>query len=304
MKKQHFISVMVLTALFTMMFVSVFSAPIEGAEGRENWVSAKNEYEIAMEETREMQAKGVMPAGKTPLEAYQNAFAQRARMRPDILKGMGYSDAEIQVLKEYLSGMCSFEEAAAQASAVLTSGFVFLTHNPAKYAVEYQWEWDKVPIGGGEAQCALEVCGIDGESGAFDIKADASSAFANYYSLSGAFYQTEPAEKELDGMTLTARFPSLKKSGSDSQWVWAKSGAVLLAVSPTVSGGKTFAALRAGGWYAVDQEPASKIPISISVNPNNGNLALAISFQTSPSRRVYAGITETCPAVEEAPALS
>lgn len=299
MKKRFFAFLLAITTACSMMGATTAAAygveePLE--RNNSHAMEPKSEYQMAIEETQRMEAcvQAELQSGenssaqiKTPLEEYKEAFDVRAEMDAETLNGMGYSPAEIDVLQKYKNGECTFEEAATRASAVLTPSLTCTTHTQEKYIVKYSWEWDKLPAGLGEDGCAMGLYGIDDQSSGFVTKLTSSSAAVTYYCTeNNAYYKTVNTDKEVSANTVSTKFDSYKLSDTGNQWIWAKRGYIIMTVSPAVSGGKTFAAVRAAGEYGHSSKGSAQIDISVSVNVLTGNITVTFSVTPSSSASI------------------
>ena len=250
-------------------------------------VESKSEYQMAIEETQRMEARAQADSQsesvnsvqlKTPLEDYKEAFDIRAGMDAETLSGMGYSSAEIDILQKYNNGECTFEEAATRASAVLTPKLTCTTHTAEKYIIKYSWEWDKTPVGLGQDGFAMGLYGIDDQSAGFVTKLNSATTSVTYYYTDNTYYKVEYPDKDVSANTVSTKFDSYKLSDLGDRWVWAKKGYITMTVSPAVSGGKAFAAVRAAGEYGHASENSAKIDISVSVNVLTGDITTTFSI--------------------------
>ena len=238
-------------------------------------MESKSEYQMAIEETQRMDAcaKTNLQSGndssvqaKTPLEEYKEAFDVRAEMDTETLSGMGYSSAEIDILQKYKNGGCTFEEAATRAAAVLTPSLTCTTHTKERYVVKYSWEWDKTPVGLGEDGFAMGLYGIDNQSNRLITKLNSSTAAVTYFYTDNSYYKVEFPDKEISQDAVSTKFDSYKLSDLGDRWVWAKRGYITMTISPAVSGGKTFEAVRAAGEYGHSSHRLAQINISVTVS--------------------------------------
>lgn len=238
-----------------------------------------SEYQLAIKQTHDNTVSKMTTADKTPLEQYKDAFDLRAKEDSDTLKGMGYSDNEIQLLQDYLKGICTFEEAASRASAVLTSDLSCSEYTKTKYTVRYDWVWDKTPVGLGQDGFSIAAYGIDEQSSGFFTKLDSSLASVAYYSTAnGKLYKTETQKVDVNGNAVSTKFASYKMDDVQSQWVWAKRGYIQITISPAVSGGKTFGGVRVAGSYGHSSSSGNKIDISVTVNPLSGDITITYTL--------------------------
>lgn len=249
-----------------------------------------SEYQMAINETLKMESlahSGVASEEKTtPLEDYRSAFDLRAEASPEVLIGMGYSDEEIQILQDYRNGVCTFETAAMRASAVFIPELKCTIHEPTRYIVEYEWEWDKTPVGLGQDGFALGIYGIDSQSVGFVTKLNSSTAAVTYYYTDGTYYKVESPTKDTSGNKVSTKFDSYKLNDLGDRWVWAKSGYIIMNISPAVSGEKTFAAVRAAGEYGHSSKSSAQIDISVTVNVITGDITATFSIAPSSSGTV------------------
>ncbi len=256
-------------------------------------IASKSEYQMAVEETQRLEAlakAGIQSENvqtKTPLEEYKESFDVRAEMDAETLSGMGYSAAEIDLLKRYKNGECSFEEAATRASAVFTPNLICTVHTEDKYNVTYSWEWDKTPVGLGEDGFAMGLHGIDDDSDGFVTKLNSSTAAVTYYyTENNRYYKTEYPTKDVSSNTVSTKFDSYKLNNLGDSWVWAKSGYLVMSVSQAISGNKIFGGVRAGGAYGHSSKSSSRIDISATVNVITGEIVTTFSIAPSSSGTV------------------
>lgn len=297
MKKRIFAFLLAITACFMMGATSAVAYGLEETAERSGsqTVESKSEYQMAIEETQRMEAcaeanpqsgNDSSVQAKTPLEEYKEAFDVRAEMDTETLSGMGYSSAEIDILQKYKNGECTFEEAATRAAAVLTPSLTCTTHTKERYVVKYSWEWDKTPVGLGEDSFAMGLYGIDNQSDGFVTKLNSSTAAVTYYYTDNTYYKVEYPDKDVSSNTVSTKFDSYKLSDLGDRWVWAKKGYITMTVSPAVSGGKTFEAVRAAGEYGHSSKNSAQIDISVSVDVITGDITATFSIAPSSSGTV------------------
>lgn len=249
-------------------------------------VTVSSEYEQAKELSKDFK-KGKITGNKDPLIEYKEAFTERAALSEETLKGFGYSNEEIAILKDYLAGNVSFETAATRASAKLTATLKAPTHTKTKYACNYSWSWDKTPTGLQTDGVALGIAGIDSNSKYFETKKYSSTAYVNYVYTDGTTYKSETPTTSINGGTLSCKFPSYKQDSTGSRYVWAKSGYVILTVVPIVSGGSEFAAVRARGEYG-HATSSGTMNITVTVN-STASITITFTVDNSSSKVVTYG---------------
>lgn len=234
-----------LTFLLAFLFsTSLPSYALDNYDGRNNdldTVTSISEYQMAQNETRELSGNA---QGPTPLEEYEIAFRKLAEMDSDVLSNCGYSDEEITLMKAYLNGEVSFDEAASRAATVLTATLSCPVHTSTQYTASYYWSWDKLPTGLNQDAFALSMVGFNGNGIAIGGVYTLQSSSVRYY-LENTFHHYEvPTTSISSGFSAT--YESYKLDSTHSYWVWAKEGNVSLILTPMVSG-TTFSAVRARG---------------------------------------------------------
>lgn len=251
-------------------------------KGNDSTTTVTTEYEAVLEQSRvynqQRSARGI-----DPLVEFEKGFTERAAFSELELKGMGYSKEEIAVLKEYLKGNISLENAATRASAKLTASLTNSKHTTTQYTCKYSWSWDKTPVGLGEDGFALAMSGIDSKSKHFETKKMSSTASISYNYTDGTFYKSESPSTDTSGNSVECTFDSYKLNSLGDRWVWAKSGYITLSIAPAVSNSTTFECVRTYGEYAHSTTSSGTIDISVTVNAS-GSITVKFSHSGGSSK--------------------
>ena len=278
MKKRMVSFFISLAICFSLINTSIFAY---GGEVADNifLLEPKSEYQMAIEATikqAELQQDDSDENNKTPLDFFKEAFDERANLSPEILEDMGYTDDDICILQSYSNGLCTFEEAATRASAMISSYFSCPIHNSDEYVVRYTWEWNKMPVNIGEDVFTLAYVGIDDQSQALVSKVNDASAAVEYYYMSGTGSYCETEYCDVDGVdeSVVAKFDMTKIDNLDAQWVWAKSGFITASISPAVSTGE-FSAVQVNGAYG-HAEGNVAIEVTVTYSPATGQIFCTI----------------------------
>lgn len=290
--KKRMVGLLLAMVMCVTLCVPSFAISAEDSEIDESGFSV-SEYEMVLNAQQDwIAAQGIQVQSENaestpaPLEEFQKSFDARAKLPTDVLKGYGYSDEKISILKQYEKGEIPFEVAAMSASARLVGNIYCGTHMATKYSLTYEWEWDVLPNGLGRDGFGLGLQGIDNQSDGFNTKIDSSAASVTYYYMTGTRYRAENVSKSPNTNTISATFDSYKLTDSGDRWVWAKSGYLTMTISPTVSGGKQFAAVRARGEYSHSSNDKIDLNLAISVDVISGNITFAASISNGKSGNI------------------
>lgn len=251
----------------------------------EGMTTIKTEYEMVLEESAKYKrSKKILDdkasIGEDPLEEYERALRIRASLSSAELVGMGYTEEEVELLKKFEDGRISFQEIAPRATATLTTDLEALSHTASRYSVRYNWSWSVPPTVLGKDGVSFGLYGIDSSSNAFDTKIDSKTSVVRYYYLDGRYHTSKSFPLETTARTVSGKFDTFIMDNTQSDRVWAKEGYITVAISPTVSGGSSFAAVRARAEYGHSTQGNTNVNISISVNPVAGEITIRFSVSS------------------------
>lgn len=212
------------------------------------------------------------------LDEYKQALYERGQMPLDRLENLGYSESEAEMLQAFSRGEISFDAVAASTSAVLTATLSAPTHTSSKYALTYNWTWDKQPaISGGDA-VGLSWVGINSSGGGLftNSRPNSRQVKVNYvYESSGAAYETVSPSYEYSGNTIEVEFKISKLDSGGYNHVWAKSGSIFVSIEPTVSG-TSLAAVKTKAEYGHTTSTLTDVTVSCSAGVSD--VSLSITF--------------------------
>ena len=216
----------------------------EVAEARGELAPKNSEYSLALDMSQEAgfftRFFGTDPAGE-----YKDAFDRRARLDDEELRALGYSDDDIAVLRGYRDGERSFDEAAGLTTAVLDVNLEATELGPERFTVQYSWQWDKAPLGSGEAGAALSYYALTPESSLTDTLFDGATASVTYC----ASVQAEGETVSVDVLGGKGGVSAVFDSGGDGR-DWARSGNISLSLTTTVEGVDSIGAVCTAYRYA------------------------------------------------------
>ena len=240
-----------------------------------------SEYEEALHLTEQLNAVKEFDAISndiTPLDEYKLAFDERAQLPAETLKDLGYSEEEIQLLKDYADGKLSFDEVAPRASAVLSTVLSSSLYTTTQYKVRYTWSWDKTPAGTKKDTAILAVQGIDSSSHTLNTRISNKESKVTYY-VDDTYNKVESATLEVNGSYVTATYNKYKLTDNGNNWMWVKSGYLEVTLVPSISGGDTFAAVRARGELAVPTPHVDSYSIAVAYSPS-GTITITLTVET------------------------
>ncbi len=234
---------------------------------REPRIEVFSEYEAFVNALQEEDGgRGRSESARRALAEYENTIAKRAKLPDETLRKYGYTAEQIALLKAYDAGVLRFAEIAADTSATLTTWLTCSVHTTTEYTITYEWCWNILPAYAGDASVALTYDGITGSSSGLEPLLSSYRSRVNYFYVDrGYFYQTETGSLGLIGKCFSTEFPSQKRNSEDRAYVWPKTGTLTVTIAPAVSGGNTFAAVRADAAYgqAMDSGASPSLVVDI-----------------------------------------
>ena len=133
---------------------------------------------------------------KVILAEYNKKLLEISQLPQYKLKGLGYTDAQIDVLKSYQKGEILSEHELRGISGTCT-GTIKLKNCGTKYAkFYYEWTWDHAPIITASDSFAMRWLAYDNSGHEFDIIRTGISSEINYYWFD-TFKFTKSGEEEV-----------------------------------------------------------------------------------------------------------
>ncbi|MGM9670547.1 MAG: hypothetical protein ACI3XD_03125 [Oscillospiraceae bacterium] len=246
-----------------------------------------NEFEY-IEEIQNRSKEELMDAGMSAEDAeeilafdYEAALYERAQLSEEKLTALGYTEKQIQLLKDFAANPDGDYDLAA-ASATLQGRLTLLTGGSTFRIVKYAWSWSSMPLMSLNEYVGVCWQGVNSSGGIVDMtnSPNTGSATTNrvgavtYYDVnSGAQSGTYSLSLTYDSINkrLTTNFPMARSVGGST--LWAKSGYITCKIQTDgvavnyanfqatyghqVSSGTI--SISAGGTFGIAFTPASKI---------------------------------------------
>lgn len=215
MKLVKFISVSLAVAILLSLFsVSYASTLVQNPEE----YSSCNEYDYIVS-LQEASPQKLMSSGLTQQTAnsivsqFEAALTQRAALPEDQLKGLGYNDEEIAILRAYLNGASLSDSQLRAITGTCTGSFNCTSFTSRAATFSYTWEWDHCPVMTFSDSAALRWFAYDVNSNEIGVIQKSVTTRVNYYfkpiGSVGTLAYSVPAtlEPNLDLNTVNAQFP-------------------------------------------------------------------------------------------------
>jgi hypothetical protein len=230
MKKS--ISLILVLAMCLFLCVPAYAAEMEG---RVQNVTSMSEIEY-IEQLQSMTNEELAKAGISEDEAeeiysfnYKDALYERAQLSESQLAGLGYSDKQIKILKEFAANPDGEYDFTAL-SATLYGTITLNGYSSSYRDVTYNWQWSSAPLWAYDDYVAVRWIGVDSSSHYIDLICDPGdrSTTVNYYDFDSGYFaysvtdSTTTSDQLNNSFYIT--FPSTDYYYGST--VWAKSGSI------------------------------------------------------------------------------
>lgn len=189
------------------------------------------------------------------IRAFEEAFAARAAMPDDTLEQLGYSPAEIRLLRRYASGETLTDSEMRAASATCTGEITKQGFSGKLVMFTYTWTWNKCPATHKKDSFAVRFCAID--SAGYEIAGamiTQKESQIKYYT-GQTYYKrvTGNYEAGLDVHSVNVQFPVSIREFYDPvggiEYFYAKTGSVKVTVSLKSEKNTQISYIQAAGMY-------------------------------------------------------
>ena len=185
---------------------------------------------------------------------YKDALTDRANMPDAQLRGMGYSDAQINMLNEFADGEADFESVARATSATCSGRIYRSASTSSTITFVYAWNWNIAPTWVLEDRAAVGYIGIDSTGSFKAIKADSSTSSCTLrytYSFNDGTTSvvTEAANSfSVSSYGASCTYDEGQVLGNNTYYKWMSSGQ--MKIKTTKVGNYTFSKIYAMGKVA------------------------------------------------------
>ena len=245
--------------------------------------TVESEYDIVLQELQSLELeaqKTHKPIARNPLLEYEQEMKKRAELSESQLLGYGYTEQQIQLLKQYDAGEKTFDQIAPHTSATLTTDLQATKHTEKAYILRYTWEWSAVPTVTASDKVAIGTYGFNSAGNQVNHKMDGRSATVYYKYFNGTQAETtHPSTTLKENLGVESTIVMLKKDNDNADNIWAKGGQLTCSISPLGTNGK-FNGVRAKGSYGHASKTAN-ISTAIAVNPIMQTISISFKLTVS-----------------------
>lgn len=241
-----------------------------------------SEYELLLEQMHKngMKTNSRAADKENSLNEYKQELTRRASLPETELKGYGYTDEQIALLKAYDEGKKTFEEIAPYAAATLSTTLAATKHTTKAYTLRYTWSWSAVPTYAATDKVVLATYAFKSNGDQANLKVNSSAATVYYKYYSGKQAQTDNITTTLrDDFAVEAAIPMLQKDANQQENIWAQGGQITCNITPLGSA-SSFDGVRAKGSYG-HAGRSQKLSVTVKLNPVTGTIS--ITFKASSS---------------------
>lgn len=247
---------MCLAMCLTIVIPSVaFAEPIN-VEQEEMGTLNELEYLLEVQELSrdELKSKGLSSNEITELKEFsiEEAYLERAELPYETLIAYGYTDEQIEILKNYDGSPITAEsEMMALAAKMSVSKFTAYQASTSGFTVKYKWEWDSVPINRHTDRVVIYWRAYDSQPQEVDVTPSQNTAKITYFNLISG---TERHSQVVNGAYSSLQNAvyvdvGLVKGTTDDEY-WAKKGEYTLRVEKTGSSALSY--VKFGASYGHD----------------------------------------------------
>ena len=218
-------------------------------------------------------AEEIMEIKSTP---YEELLYERAQLPVETLRGFGYTESQIQLLKQYEGEELTWDNPVLKAEATCTGTISVSSYGTTGFKFTYNWKWSHLPTSLKTDVVAIRWQGYNSSGVSVDSNISSRSAKVNYvYVKDGSTYQSESLSTDkVDGNSVSAEYKVYKLNSKQSDYVWAKSGSITIQMTRSTTAYQ-FSHVRVRG--AVGHSTNSTVPalsvgqggVSISFNPSS-----------------------------------
>lgn len=287
----------ILVFAFTSFNVSAESTVEEGSMPKDETIitSEGDVIKLWLSSTDdELRAMGYSDSEILEIRSYnfEEMFLERANFPEQKLQNFGYTNHQIEILRNYEGETITANSAVLAATSDMTLTF-FKNHNTSSSKgvyVDAFWSWDIVPMIKLSDLFVVTWQGVNSSGYTVDLTPSVKNGYIYYYKLTTGQYDHVS--------TATGTFDSIKKAVSlnipmvkNDNYYWAKEGVVQLKLVPPSNGSISY--INLGSGYGHKTVSAS---VSYSVSTSLGiGFTPTLSIKSTGARtgRVYSNGTVT-----------
>ena len=275
------ISVISIVLAIVMVFPFTSYAKKEEENAKSITISEYDMYlDVVNKSTSQLKAEGYTTDEIYLLrnQPFEQMLLERAALPVDILRGYGYNDNQIKLLKEYDGSMISTNSPIMYAISNFTGTVATSGYTATSVTLRYTWQWSSRPLFNYKDAAAIVWNASD--SSGYKILTDIISsecyvAYRNTTTGNLAMNKNVGTTKNVVNEYLYSNFEMTEILSGDNNWGWAKSGRLDVKIKPR--GSVNFSSVSAVAGYG-----HAKLTGSIGVSASSSGLPLSFT----PANRV------------------
>lgn len=203
--KKRMISLLLVLALVVGICPAAFAGEGDTAEKAVAEEVTYSEFELYQDVLSRSDAE-LMESGYTESEideirnfSFEDAFLERAKLSQEELEGLGYTDEQIRILKEYNGEPITATSEILRAAAQCTGKMTLMSASTSTIYYGYSWTWSTMPSFDLGDKAVLAWVAVDTQGHRVSVSPISKSGYLNYYSTATNKLHTQtPLTVQLD----------------------------------------------------------------------------------------------------------
>lgn len=297
--KKKLISLLLVLALVVGICPTAFAAETEAASTDTVAETTQySEFEV-YQEVISHSDKELMELGYSQSEidevrnfSFEDAFLERAKLNCEQLRGLGYTDEQIRILKEYNGEPITSTSEILRAAAQCTGKLTLISASTSIVYYGYSWEWSVMPLPNYVDTAAVAWAAVDTQGHFVSVSNINRTGYLNYYSTAtNKLHSQTPltVNRSLDSDSISADIPVTKivpEEADGTMVIWAKQGVINVKLQiDAASGANSLYLVKTYG--AVGHKTAScEIGFSVSVGGSVFDPSFSVGINFTPTTKV------------------
>lgn len=239
--KKKMISLLLVLALVVGICPAAFAGEMDTAEEVVVEETSYSEFELYQNVISHSDAE-LMESGYTESEideirsfSFEDAFLERAKLGQDELKGLGYTDEQIRILKEYNGEPITATSEILRAAAQCTGKMTLMSASESIVYYGYSWGWSAMPLQSLDDKAALIWAAVDTQGHSVSVSPISQSGYLNYYSAvtnklhtqTPLTLQSDSESNEFNNVSADIELQKIIPEEADGTFlIWAKQGVI------------------------------------------------------------------------------
>lgn len=215
---------------------------------------------------------------------FEEGFLEQAKLPEETLLNYGYTEEQVELIKDYDGSPITRGSNMLKASATLTKSVILSSYSSDSYRFRYEWEWNGKPVSNGKDIVAMRWSTFNSNGSTIGSYISNEIANVEYYNFKGYFEDDADPTVYEDDNSIYSYFPMEKKDKHGDEYIWAKEGFISARIERLGSQGMDYIRIRG----AYGKSTTSAVPC-ISISGSN------VGFGFSPSRKITEnGVKQVC----------